>query len=184
MRDSTPKVRLRKVRPSDASVLAKWMRKPRVPRILPGLKHASFRKPETWRLIAKSKIAKHFLLITAKSTGKPIGLSTLYKVNPKDRTCFGGMALFEESHRSKGCGFAAKLLQLKYAFQKLGAKKVYSKVPTSNKRVIRGLGYCGYREASLKTRRQFGVSSAKQKLLVLSRGEWKSRIKSLESHKR
>ncbi len=116
----------------------------------------------------------HLFLILLASTGNPIGISMLYRVNLGERTGYTGTAIFDRDNLRKGMGFASKLLLLKYAFNQLGLSKVYSEITPGDTRLIGGLRALGYRPLSPDAPREIVGEKGEHEIFELSRAAWES----------
>ena len=90
---------------------------------------------------------------------RPIGTTSLFGVDHRNRTATFGIFLGEQDYRSKGCGTETTRLVLDYAFTVLGLHNVMLQVLEFNPAGIRAYEKAGFKEFG--RRRQSHLSGGK-----------------------
>jgi RimJ/RimL family protein N-acetyltransferase len=144
-------------------MLARWLTSPGIASNLPSLDKDHLREEEVWTRLVKSEKYKFHIV---EVDGAPVGLSVLYGFDRKNRSGCTGIVIFDREMQGKGIGYAAKHLQLNFAFEELALDQVHSFVMNDNARIKVGLSTLGYESAEK-------VSGGREKL-TLTRNKWKS----------
>jgi RimJ/RimL family protein N-acetyltransferase len=109
---------------------------------------------------ALERHAKHqsdnvFLVLVDKATDAPFGTMGLHRIDWLSRFATSGAMIGEKDHRGKGFGTDAKMALLRYAFNTLNLRHVWSSVLSINIRSQAYLEKTGYREIGRMPERHY-----------------------------
>ena len=143
-------VSLRPSNKADAPDLVRWFNDPEVTRFT-GTRFPLYESQEEEFIAKKPSEQPSKIHLLIEVDGKPIGVISLFDIDYISRTAQTGTVIGEKDSWSKGYGTRAKILILRFAFDQLNLRKVYSRVIAFNGRSLRYAEKCGYeREAVLK----------------------------------
>lgn len=89
-------------------------------------------------------------VIHERSTGTPVGLCGLDKINQEDATAEFSIIVGDTSFRGRGIGTEATRLTLLYAFDVLGLHNVWLQVSSNNPGAIRAYEKAGFRHIGVR----------------------------------
>lgn len=123
--------------------------------------------------IAKKAPNDYVFGISNKDTDELIGVIGLHRIDYVNRTASTGTLIGKSDMQSKGFGTDAKMVLLKWAFETLNLRKIYSKVWEYNTRSLAYADKCGYVvEARLKEHAFKNGSYVDEIILSLYREPW------------
>lgn len=96
-----------------------------------------------------------FLIIVDKETNTPLGSMGLHRIDWVSRFATTGAMIGEPKYRGNGFGTDAKMALLRYVFDTLGLRHVWSSVLAINGRSLAYLKKTGYREVARMPERHF-----------------------------
>jgi RimJ/RimL family protein N-acetyltransferase len=138
---------------SDLPRIVRWINDPEVRRLISNIYPQTEEEEKEWLKNLGKKKPSDIVLLIETTEGRPIGLMGIHQVNWVDRTATTGAVLGEKDTWGKGYGSDAKMQLLKYAFDMLNLRKIFSRAIAFNERSVRYSLKCGYeREAVLRER--------------------------------
>ena len=96
-----------------------------------------------------------------RETGELIGETGLYSIDWIARNAESGCWLYRAEDRGPGCGTAAKLLVLQYAFERLGLNMIWAWVKQRNPRSQAAIRKQGYRDAGRFTWNSYVLTASR-----------------------
>ena len=136
---------------SDLPRIVRWINDPDVRRLISNIYPQTEEEEKEWLKNLGKKKPNDIVVLIETSEGEPIGMMGLHQINWVDRTAVTGALIGEKEYWGRGYGSDAKMPLLKYAFDMLNLRKIYSRVIAFNERSVKYSLKCGYeREAVLK----------------------------------
>lgn len=130
---------------TDLDKLWHWINDPRVTKFLKARLPISLIEERKHLESISSKISTDVHFAVDNLQGELIGIMSIHKIKPFDRTATTG-ALLGPEYWGQGLGTDAKLLILDFAFNTLNMRKMSTRVHGSNKRSQAYCGKCGYKQ--------------------------------------
>ncbi|MDP4094974.1 MAG: GNAT family N-acetyltransferase [Bacillota bacterium] len=130
----TDRCRLRQVQPDDLSQVLSWRNDDRIKKWFVNRSTISPQQQIIWYNNYLNNDNDMIFIIEEKSnTGSPIGLISLYNINPESNTAeFGRFMIGDFNYRGKGLGFECANAVCAFGFGELGLREIHLDVFEDN----------------------------------------------------
>jgi [ribosomal protein S5]-alanine N-acetyltransferase len=137
---------LRPLEREDAPLGVAWINHPEVTRTLARHRPVNLLGEERWIEQVTRSDRDVALVIVTRETDRPVGMTGLHQIDPKNRHAGFGIMLGEPDEWDKGYGTEATRLVVGYAFETLNLNRVWLHVFENNPRGLRAYEKAGFRK--------------------------------------
>jgi RimJ/RimL family protein N-acetyltransferase len=137
-------VSLRWLEGADRYTLLRWMSDPAVRQFIPPFSLPT--RDFVDALLAPRAVRNNNCVfgVIDRRAGTLIGITGLLAIDPATGCAFTGTIMGERQHWGKGCALEAKILALRYGFDRMHIRSAFARVDPSNLRAMALVNRCGY----------------------------------------
>lgn len=172
----TDNIRLVHLQKQDAEVLVEFVNDPEITQFLGLSKPTTLSEEREWLEAQLENMKEEPVFgIELTESNELIGTMGLTKVDTTNRVAETGAMIGRKDCWGEGHGTSAKMLLLKYAFNSLGLRIVYSRVYASNPRSLAYSQKCGYEQiATLPGKHLVGGEFVDELILQITPQLWQA----------
>jgi len=143
-------VRLRAIEEADLPLFHKWINDPEVTQFLQAYLPVPLKNEQEWFDKARKDSSSVYFSVEDKKSRKLIGICSLHKLHPANRSAEFGIFIGDTRFWNKGYGTEAGKLCLAYGFDTLNLHRVGSSAISYNPRSIRMHEKLGFKKEGAK----------------------------------